>query len=79
MDVTIAAVKVASGDWADGVFVTLDRDGGEEYHCTLPTAYIHGWLRASLSLAINGSSTIKCAKTGISCEIIYHERVLLIK
>lgn len=45
----------------------------EEYHITLPTAHVNGWLRGSLYVSLSDHCIISCPKTGYSCVLEYKE------
>jgi hypothetical protein len=72
---TGTAIKVAAGEWGNGVDLTLKRpDGSEEtYHLTHPTGYVNGWLRGSLYIAVCDNTEITCKQTGLTCAIDYKE------
>lgn len=67
---TGTSVKVLPGEHNMGIFITVDRRGGEEYQLTHPPAHLGGLLRGSLSVSVSEMAYITCPQTKI--KVILH-------
>ncbi|PHH75894.1 hypothetical protein CDD80_1980 [Ophiocordyceps camponoti-rufipedis] len=67
---TGTSVKVLPGEHNMGIFITLDRRGGETYQLTHPAAHLGGLLRGSLHVSVSEMAYISCPQTKI--KVILH-------
>lgn len=67
---TGTSVKVLPGEHNMGIFITLDKRGGETYQLTHPPAYLGGLLRGSLSVSVSEMAYITCPQSKI--KVILH-------
>jgi len=67
---TGTSVRVSPGEHNMGIFVTIDKRGGEEYQLTHPPAHLGGLLRGSLSVSVSEMAYITCPQTKI--KVILH-------
>ncbi|KAH7156852.1 hypothetical protein EDB81DRAFT_788154 [Dactylonectria macrodidyma] len=70
---TGTSVKVLPGEHNMGIFITLDRRGGETYQLTHPAAHLGGLLRGSLSVSVSEMAYITCPNTKIKVILHYVE------
>jgi hypothetical protein len=55
--------------------VKLEKRDGEEYLCTHPSAFVNGWIKASLYVTIEDQCVIYCPKTKLKAILEYKEEV----
>jgi len=70
---TGTSVRVLPGEHNMGIFITLEKRGGEEYQLTHPPAHLGGLLRGSLSVSVSEMAYIKCPQTKIKCILHYYD------
>jgi hypothetical protein len=70
---TGTSVKVLPGEHNMGIFITLDKFGGETYQLTHPAAHLGGILRGALSVSVSEMAYITCPETKIKCILHYVE------
>lgn len=54
-----------------GIFISLDKHGGETYQLTHPAAHLGGILRGSLSVSVSEMAYITCPETKIKAILHY--------
>ncbi|KAL1925583.1 uncharacterized protein VTP21DRAFT_466 [Calcarisporiella thermophila] len=74
--VTAGTVRVGAGEHNKGLFIRLTKRDEEEYHCTHPIGYVHGWFKSSLYITMGDTVVISCAKTGLKAIVEYKEERL---
>ncbi|KAI3643516.1 hypothetical protein MP228_013071 [Amoeboaphelidium protococcarum] len=71
------SVKIFPGHLNKGIFVDLLPDEKfkqcEEYVLSHPSAFVNGWLKFSLWIAVNGYCVIRCPQSGLCCLIEYKD------
>lgn len=70
---TGTSVKVTSGQYNQGIFVTLHRRDDEEYQLTHPAAFLGGFLRGNLYVSVADTCFVTCPKTGLKVILHYLE------
>jgi len=70
---TGTSIKVMPGEHNLGIFVTLDRRGGETYQLTHPAAHLGGLLRGALSVTVGEQAYISCSKTKLKVILRYYD------
>ncbi|KID78579.1 Oxysterol-binding protein-like protein 1 [Metarhizium brunneum] len=70
---TGTSVKVLPGEHNMGIFITLDKHGGETYQLTHPAAHLGGLLRGALSVSVSEMAYITCPETKLKCILHYVE------
>ncbi|KAH8174726.1 oxysterol-binding protein [Sarocladium implicatum] len=70
---TGTSVKVLPGEHNMGIFITLEKRGGETYQLTHPPAHLGGLLRGSLSVSVSEMAYITCPQTGLKAILHYVE------
>lgn len=70
---TGTSIKVMPGEHNLGIFITLERRGGETYQLTHPAAHVGGLLRGALSVSVGETAYITCPETGIKAILQYIE------
>lgn len=70
---TGTSVKVLPGEHNMGIFISLDKRGGETYQLTHPAAHLGGILRGSLSVSVSEMAYISCPDTKIKVILHYIE------
>ncbi|KEY67881.1 hypothetical protein S7711_02092 [Stachybotrys chartarum IBT 7711] len=70
---TGTSVKVLPGEHNMGIFITLDKRGGETYQLTHPPAHLGGILRGALSVSVSDFAYITCPQTKIKAILHYVE------
>ncbi|GAO18394.1 hypothetical protein UVI_02010050 [Ustilaginoidea virens] len=68
---TGTSVKVLPGEHNMGIFISLDKFGGETYQLTHPAAHLGGILRGSLSVSVSEMAYITCPETKIKAILHY--------
>ncbi|KAG5985369.1 hypothetical protein E4U55_004593 [Claviceps digitariae] len=68
---TGTSVKVLPGEHNLGIFISLDRFGGETYQLTHPAAHLGGILRGSLSVSVSEMAYITCPETKLKAILHY--------
>lgn len=61
------------GEHNMGIFISLDKRGGETYQLTHPAAHLGGLLRGSLSVSVSEMAVITCPDTKIKAILHYVE------
>ena len=69
---TGSSIRVTSGGFNHGIFVTVDKRG-EEYRLTHPAAYLSGLLKGSLYISVSDTCYVTCEKTRLKAILIYEE------
>ncbi|KAG6084171.1 hypothetical protein E4U15_001706 [Claviceps sp. LM218 group G6] len=70
---TGTSVKVLPGEHNLGIFISLDKFGGETYQLTHPAAHLGGLFRGSLSVSVSEMSYITCPETKLKAILHYVE------
>ncbi|KAL2210876.1 hypothetical protein CC79DRAFT_543917 [Sarocladium strictum] len=70
---TGTSVTVLPGEHNSGIFITLDKRGGETYQLTHPPAHLGGILRGSLSVSVSEMAYITCPQSGLKAILHYVE------
>ncbi|OBR16114.1 Oxysterol-binding family protein [Colletotrichum higginsianum IMI 349063] len=70
---TGTSVRVLPGEHNLGIFVTLEKRGGETYRLTHPAAHLGGILRGSLSVSVSEMAYITCPQTKLKTILHYVE------
>ncbi|KAK1451385.1 oxysterol-binding family protein [Colletotrichum melonis] len=70
---TGTSVRVLPGEHNLGIFVTLEKRGGETYRLTHPAAHLGGILRGSLSVSVSEMAYITCPHTKLKTILHYIE------
>ncbi|KAG5936431.1 hypothetical protein E4U53_000240 [Claviceps sorghi] len=70
---TGTSVKVLPGEHNLGIFISLDKFGGETYQLTHPAAHLGGILRGSLSVSVSEMAYITCPETKLKAILHYVE------
>lgn len=70
---TGTSVKVLPGEHNMGIFISLDRHGGETYQLTHPAAHLGGLLRGSLSVSVSEMAYITCPETKLKAILHYFD------
>ncbi|KAG6000149.1 hypothetical protein E4U21_005764 [Claviceps maximensis] len=70
---TGTSVKVLPGEHNLGIFISLDKFGGETYQLTHPAAHLGGLLRGSLSVSVSEMAYITCPETKLKTILHYVE------
>jgi oxysterol-binding protein-related protein 9/10/11 len=70
---TGTTIKVLPGEHNFGIFITLEKRGGETYQLTHPAAHLGGFLRGSLSVSVSEIAFITCPETKIKAILHYIE------
>ncbi|KAG6056862.1 hypothetical protein E4U32_005522 [Claviceps aff. humidiphila group G2b] len=68
---TGTSVKVLPGEHNLGIFISLDKFGGETYQLTHPAAHLGGLFRGSLSVSVSEMSYITCPETKLKAILHY--------
>jgi hypothetical protein len=68
---TGTSVKVLPGEHNMGIFITLDKRGGETYRLTHPPAHLGGILRGALSVSVSEMAYMTCPETKIKTILHY--------
>lgn len=70
---TGTSVKVLPGEHNSGIFITLEKRGGETYQLTHPPAHLGGILRGSLSVSVSEMAYITCPQSKLKAILHYVE------
>ena len=70
---TGSSVRVTSGDYNHGIFVTLTKRDNEEYRLTHPATYLSGLMKGSLYISVSDTCYVVCPKTRLKTLMEYAE------
>ncbi|KAG6033987.1 hypothetical protein E4U40_004552 [Claviceps sp. LM458 group G5] len=70
---TGTSVKVLPGEHNLGIFISLDKFGGETYQLTHPAAHLGGLFRGTLSVSVSEMAYITCPETKLKAILHYVE------